>query len=156
MRIPEATVDELLDCWPVGRLATTREDGRPHLVPVVFARAGGDLWSPVDAKPKSGRELLRLRNLRARPEACLLVDRYEGDWSRLWWVRVDADAEVCRGAGLEHSDAAAALRAKYPQYAAPDGALFRGEPTLIRLRPVRIRSWCPGPAPPDPAGAPRG
>jgi hypothetical protein len=41
-----AVVDALLERWPVARLATVGPDG-PRQVPVVFARAGEALWSPM-------------------------------------------------------------------------------------------------------------
>jgi PPOX class probable F420-dependent enzyme len=81
----------------VARLATVRPDGRPHLVPVTFAFAAPDLLvSAVDHKPKRSTDLQRLRNVEAHPEVSLLVDGYDEDWSRLWWVRVDASATVVR------------------------------------------------------------
>jgi PPOX class probable F420-dependent enzyme len=80
----------------VGRLATTTSTSRPHLVPVVFALVGDNVWTAVDAKPKSTRELRRLANIESNPRVSMLVDQYEDDWSALWWVRVDGDATVCR------------------------------------------------------------
>jgi len=119
----------------VASLATVRPDGRPHLVPLVFAvlrEAGADVvWSAVDDKPKSTRALRRLANVEANPAVSLLVDHYEDDWSRLWWVRADGVATVVR-VGEPGADAALdALAAKYPQYAAsrPAGPLLRVEVT---------------------------
>ena len=72
----------------VARLATTDPDGRPHLVPIVFALDGDTLYSAVDRKPKRSQTLRRIENARARPDVTILVDHYEEDWSRLWWIRV--------------------------------------------------------------------
>jgi len=36
----------------VARMATVRPDGRPHLVPIVFAVEGDAIYSGVDTKPK--------------------------------------------------------------------------------------------------------
>ncbi len=52
--------------------------------------------------------------MRANGRASLLVDHYEEDWARLWWVRVDGPAAVVAPDG----DAMAALAAKYEQYRA--------------------------------------
>jgi PPOX class probable F420-dependent enzyme len=140
-------VDALLERWPVARLATLRGDRRSHLVPVVFARSGGALWSPIDAKPKRAGELVRVRNVRARPQVALLLDHYDADWRRLWWLRVDGRAAVVEGrdpaADPELGAATAALRAKYPQYA--EWPLWRAEPVLLRIALERVRSWCAGP-----------
>jgi PPOX class probable F420-dependent enzyme len=79
---------------PVARLATVRPDGTPHVVPVVFALTGDVLATAIDHKPKRTARLQRLDNLRHQPRCALLVDHYEADWSRLWWVRADGTAEV--------------------------------------------------------------
>ena len=104
---------------PVARLATVTPDGRPHLVPVCFALlATGDrdvIVSGTDEKPKRSLSLQRLRNLRANPAAALIVDHYEEDWTRVWWVRVDGRGRVLDD-GPERDAAIDALREKYVQY----------------------------------------
>jgi PPOX class probable F420-dependent enzyme len=115
----------------VARLATTNEDGTPHLVPVVFALVGDTVWTAVDAKPKSTTALRRLQNVRAHPIVSLLVDAYSDDWSTLWWVRADGAAKM-----LAVEDAAVgldALIAKYPQYQdeRPPGPVLR----------IDVRRW---------------
>src|SRR4051812_1328952 len=99
----------------VARLATTGEDG-PHLVPVVFAVVGDTLYSAVDGKPKTTRDLKRLRNIAADSRVSLLVDHYDEDWSMLWWVRVDGRATVHEVTSAVGTAAVDALAAKYPQY----------------------------------------
>ena len=117
----------------VGRLATVTADGRPHVVAVCFALVGDRIFTAVDAKPKRTRTLKRLENVRATGRASLLVDHYEEDWSRLWWVRVDGPAEV-----IESEAAIDALAAKYEQYRAarPGGP-------VIALTAAAWRSWIP-------------
>ena len=99
----------------VGRLATVRPDGTPHVVPVVFALVGGTVVTAVDAKPKRTHDLQRLRNLERQPACSLLVDAYDEDWSQLWWVRLDGVARVVRDEP-ERSEHVAALVDKYGQY----------------------------------------
>jgi hypothetical protein len=41
----------------------------------------------------------------------VLIDHYEDDWSRLWWVRLRGTAHV-----LDDARAIELLAAKYPQY----------------------------------------
>lgn len=110
---------------PVARLATVRPDGAPHLVPVVFAVSGDTVWSAVDAKPKRSARLARLRNVRHEPRCCLLVDRYDDDWTRLWWVRADGSADVEDDPDPAHPGLLA-LADRHPQYRAapPDGPLL--------------------------------
>ncbi len=105
----------LLAQAPVARLATVAPDGRPHLVPVVFAVEHEVVYTAVDAKPKTTQRLRRLANIDANPRVSLLVDHYAEDWTQLWWVRVDGIATIHR-----HGDAMRAghdlLRVKYHQY----------------------------------------
>ena len=99
----------------IARLATVDADGQPHLVPLCFTLAEDRIVSVVDAKPKRSVNLRRLANIRAQPRVSVLVDEYDEDWTRLWWVRADGAARVVE-AGAERDDAVAALTAKYPQY----------------------------------------
>ena len=117
----------------VARLATTDPDGRPHLVPIVFAIDGDTLYSAVDQKPKRSRRLRRIENARARPEVTVLVDRYDDDWSRLWWIRLRGRARVLDD-GEERTHALALLAAKYDQYSAepPDGPVLAVDVTEVR------------------------
>jgi PPOX class probable F420-dependent enzyme len=117
----------------VARLATTDPDGRPHLVPIVFALEGDTLYSAVDRKPKRSSKLRRMENARARPDVTILVDHYEDDWSRLWWIRLRGQARVLDG-GEECDHALALLKEKYAQYdiEPPDGPVLAVDITDVR------------------------
>jgi PPOX class probable F420-dependent enzyme len=119
----------------VARLATIGADGRPHLVPICFVLEGDVLYSAVDEKPKRSKRLKRLENIRNHPEVTVLVDHYEEDWTRLWWVRLDGTASVLHE-GPEREHALALLREKYEQYRAqpPTGP-------VIAVRVERRRAW---------------
>ena len=100
----------------VGHFATS--DGRrPSLVPVCFVLLGDTVYHAVDAKPKSvaASRLRRVANIRANPNAALLVDHYEEDWSRLWFSLARGRARLIID-GVEHRRAIVALRRKYAQY----------------------------------------
>ena len=116
----------------VARLATTDPDGRPHLVPIVFALEGGTLYSAVDRKPKRSRQLKRLENIRANPSVAILVDHYEEEWSQLWWVRLDGRGRVLES-GAERERALALLAEKYPQY--------RAEPPVDAVIAIDVTGW---------------
>jgi PPOX class probable F420-dependent enzyme len=116
----------------VARLATLGAQGRPHLVPICFALDGETLYSAIDEKPKRSKRLQRLENIRRRPDVTVLVDHYEEDWSRLWWVRLDGTARVLEE-GLEQGHALELLRAKYEQY--------RAEPPTGPVIAIRIERW---------------
>ncbi len=100
---------------PVARLATVTPDGRPHVVPIVFAVDGDVVYTAVDGKPKSSARLQRLANIEANPRVSILVDHYADDWSQLWWVRADGVATVW-SEGPECERGLELLRSKYPQY----------------------------------------
>lgn len=120
----------------VSRLATVGRDGAPHIVPIVFAATGELVYSAVDAKPKRSHALQRLRNIEANPRVSLLVDEYDENWQRLWWVRADGVARVVRdGADLDRT--IELLLAKYPQYADLPDAF--GAAIVVRVE--RWASW---------------
>lgn len=115
MQLDAARARESFAAARVARMSTVDADGNPHLVPVTFAVEGDTVVIAVDAKPKRSRELKRLRNIESNPSVCLLVDEYSEDWSRLWWVRADGHATVCRDAEAMRAPIDR-LAGKYPQY----------------------------------------
>jgi PPOX class probable F420-dependent enzyme len=115
MRLTEEDARARFTWVPVVRLATTGVDGRPHLVVTTFAVEAGRVYTAVDAKPKRSRDLRRLRNIRADPRVALLADHYDDDWTRLWWVRADATAEIIEEPAAM-AGPIALLRERYPQY----------------------------------------
>jgi PPOX class probable F420-dependent enzyme len=127
------------------------------------------IWTPIDEKPKETADplsLARVRDVLARPTVSLLVDRWDEDWSRLAWVRLDGTASIlvparlpADGAGTvspalgdradrgpdespapdvsEHAAAVAALRARYPQY---DNQALEVRP-VIRIAVDHVTGW---------------
>jgi PPOX class probable F420-dependent enzyme len=116
----------------IARLATLTPQGRPHLVPICFALAGDVLYTAVDEKPKRSRRLQRLANVRAHPDVTVLVDHYDEDWSRLWWVRLNGAARIVEE-GDELETALRLLADKYDQY--------RREPPGGPAIAIEIRDW---------------
>jgi PPOX class probable F420-dependent enzyme len=125
---------ELLEAERVARLAYVDEHDHPRVLPVTFAVANGWVWSAIDEKPKRSAEPARLRHLRRRPEAALLVDVYDDDWSRLAWVQLLGRVDVLPADSA--AEAMDALASKYSQYAerTPPGP-------LLRLSVERSRQW---------------
>jgi PPOX class probable F420-dependent enzyme len=114
------TDDEAHRCFAEARvasLATADVDGRPHVVPIVFAVAGDTVYSAVDSKPKRTTSLRRLANLQANPRATLLVHHYDDeDWTRLWWVRADGEGRVLEPGEPEARTGVERLVERYAQY----------------------------------------
>ena len=140
--LPDELLCAVLDQMPVARLALRELDDGPAAMPIVFARAEGALWMPIDGKPKrDNRRPARLAQLERAPGVMLVLDHYEDDWSRLWWIRLRCTAEVLAGKHPEWGEAETALHAKYPQYRIVP--MFDGEPTLVRFE-WRAVSWWEG------------
>lgn len=116
-------------------LATTGADDRPHIVPICFVVMADDVFFAVDHKPKRTTDLRRLRNIATNPHVAVLVDHYEEDWSRIWWLRVDGRAQVL-AAGDASERAIDALSERYPQYrrARPAGP-------VVSIRIERLSGW---------------
>lgn len=128
----------LLNETPIGRLATTDTNGRPHVIPFCFVCNGRHIYSVLDAKPKTTRlrSLRRVRNILANPQVSLVIDHYEADWSKLWYLLVHGRAELlepCR----EQAAAIGLLRAKYSQYREMD----LDDSPVIKITPERATGW---------------
>jgi PPOX class probable F420-dependent enzyme len=134
-------------------LATTTASGRPRLVPICFVLDGDVVVSPLDEKPKiveDPRSLARVRDIRAQPRIDLLVHRWDEDWSRLGWVRLEGTATLLEPGDAEHDAAIVPLRSKYPQYATQ--AIDRRP--MIRIQLADAAAWGAldgGDVDPDPA-----
>ena len=128
----------LLSKTPVGHLATADANGRPHVIPVCFAYDGEHIYSVLDAKPKRGglTGLRRVRNILANPQVSLVIDHYDEDWTRLWYLLVRGRAELVED-GPEPPAAIARLREKYPQYREMP---LDGNP-VIRITLERVTGW---------------
>lgn len=62
----------------------------------------------------------------------MLVDRYDDDWTLLWWVRLGGRARVLDG-GDEAERGLALLEEKYPQY--------RDERPGLPVLAIDIEEW---------------
>jgi PPOX class probable F420-dependent enzyme len=123
----------------VGRLATVRPDGTPHVIPFVFAAIedGDDLtvyWA-VDDKPKERTNIQRLENIRANPAVEFVVDGYDEDWSRLWWVRVRGRATLVDDP-MERRRALGALRHRYARY-----TVSSPRHAVVRIAVTGLSTW---------------
>ena len=144
-------------------LATIAPDGRPRLVPICFVAGAVEpghssrIYSPIDEKPKATTEpaaLARLRDLRARPRAAILAERWSEDWAQLGWLRLDVEGELLPPGPDQDAERAIAierLRAKYPQYL---GHRLEELP-LLRFVVTGVTGWAAATALSDRGTAPR-
>jgi PPOX class probable F420-dependent enzyme len=123
----------------VARLATADAEGRPYVVPNCYAFDGARFYTPLDEKPKrvAAAQLKRVRNIEARPEVSLVIDRYDDDWSQLAYLQVAAHAELLAPGDEGHTTAVVLLRERYPQYR----TMALEQSQIIALTPTSVVSW---------------
>ncbi|MDE2779153.1 MAG: TIGR03668 family PPOX class F420-dependent oxidoreductase [Chloroflexota bacterium] len=131
---------------PVGRLSTAGKSGAPHVIPVCFALDeevdGVAIYIALDQKPKRAAltRLRRVRNILENPQVALVVDHYDPDWTKLWYILLTGAADLLEdGAGEaeERRKAVRLLRQKYPQYLEMD----IDDNPVIRITPHRATAW---------------
>jgi PPOX class probable F420-dependent enzyme len=103
---------------------------------------GDRIYSAVDDKPKRTPHLQRLANIASDPRVSVLVDHYEEDWSKLWWVRADGRAQVLLQGAKQEDERDHALDLLAERYHAyrerqPSGAVIR----------VDVERWTTWPEP---------
>jgi len=127
-------------------LVTIMPDGRPRPIPICFSLdpAGPVLYTPLDDKPKRSSDplaLARVRDIEADSRVTVLVDRWDEDWTRLAWLRAEGLATIMAPGTPDdphwREAVIAALRVRYPQYAAHK---LETRP-LIRVEFERVTSW---------------
>ena len=123
----------------IAHLATVNTEKEPHVIPICFVWDGSVFYSAIDHKPKRVTPdlLVRVKNIRETPHVALLLDQYDEDWTRLWYVLVRGKAEIVLAAA-EQKRAIQILRAKYPQY---ETSMLADDAPVIRITPVRVIAW---------------
>ncbi|HYM50630.1 MAG TPA: TIGR03668 family PPOX class F420-dependent oxidoreductase [Candidatus Limnocylindrales bacterium] len=122
----------------VARFSTLGEDG-PAIVPICFVLREGTLYHVLDRKPKrvEPAALRRVRNLARDPRCAAIVDQYDEDWGRLWFVAFEGRARLLT-AGAERQAAVLALKRKYAQYRR---MALEPDAIVIALDVGRTRFW---------------
>ena len=87
-------INAKLELARIARLATVNREQRPHVIPICFVWDGSVFYSAIDRKPKrvAPTRLVRLKNIEEIPHVALLVDQYDENWTRLWYVLVRGEA----------------------------------------------------------------
>src|SRR5215469_282089 len=134
-----AEIRARLEMTRIARLATVDTAKEPHVIPICFVWDGSVFYSAIDHKPKrvAPDRLVRVKNIRETPDVALLMDQYDEDWTRLWYVLVRGKAEIV-SAAAEQKRAIQVLRAKYPQY---ETSMLADDAPVIRITPVRVIAW---------------
>ena len=90
--INDIQVKAIIDKARIARLATVDSKSNPHLVPVVFAFDGEHYYIPIDKKtkqePSRPEKLKRVKNIQKNPNIALLIDEYNEDWTKLYFIMI--------------------------------------------------------------------
>ena len=90
----------------VARLATVDSECKPHLTPVVFVFNNGCYFIPIDEKTKRSRpeRLKRVKNIQQNPNVTILIDEYNEDWEKLYFIMIQGKASIIGDKELEQRE----------------------------------------------------
>ena len=135
----------IIDKARVARLATVDTEFKPHLIPVVFVFDNGRYFIPIDEKTKRSRpeKLKRAKNIQQNPNVALLVDEYNEDWTKLFFIMIQGKACIIGGKELEQQNdllllekAQKLLSDKYLQYQKTGIGEY-----VIMIVPQKVITW---------------
>ena len=124
----------------VARLATANVNGQPHVIPFCYAFNGEHVYFVVDQKPKrqTGKPIKRIRNMLENPQAAIVIDDYDDDWTQLAYVLITGTTAMVDDE-WEYGEMLALLRGRYPQYREMD--LRFSNNTMVRITPTKVHAW---------------
>jgi PPOX class probable F420-dependent enzyme len=145
--INDIQVKAIIDKARIARLATVDSKSKPHLVPVVFAFDGEHYYIPIDKKTKQEpckpEKLKRVKNIQTNPNIALLIDEYNEDWTKLYFVMIQGRASLISNMKEEQQNvllllerAHKLLSDKYQQYQKISIGAY-----LIMICPQKIITW---------------
>jgi PPOX class probable F420-dependent enzyme len=142
--IKDRCVKTIIDKARVARLATIDSECKPHLIPVVFVFGNDCYYIPIDEKTKQSRpeKLKRAKNIQQNPNVALLIDEYNEDWTKLYFIMIQGKASIIRGKELEQNEllllekAHKLLSDKYLQYQKIGIGDF-----VIMIIPQKVITW---------------
>ncbi len=122
----------------VARLSTVDQKSYPYVVPVVFVFHENSFFIPLDEKKKTvnSRNLKRVKNIEKNPNVTLLIDKYQNDWKKLFFLMIHGKAKVIDGNNKLIDKIHKLLVSKYPQYK----KIGIGN-SCIKIEPTKVRFW---------------
>ena len=142
--INDTYLKTIIDKATVARLATVDSECKPHLIPVVFVFDNDCYFIPIDEKTKRSKpeKLKRAKNIQQNPNVALLIDEYNEDWTKLYFIMIQGKASIIGGKELERNELLLFERAhkllsdKYLQYQ----KIGIGE-YVIMIIPQKVITW---------------
>ena len=122
----------------VARLATVDQKLHLYVVPVVFVFNENSFFIPLDEKIKTvnPRNLKRVKNIEKNPNVTLLIDKYQNDWKKLFFLMIRGKAKVIDGNNKLLDKIHKLLILKYPQYK----KIGIGN-SCITINPTKVTLW---------------
>ena len=123
----------------VARLATVDQKSHPYVVPVVFVFHENSFFIPLDDKTKTvnPKNLKRVKNIQKNSNVALIIDKYQNDWKKLFFLMIHGKATVIDGKNSKIMDKVHKLLiSKYPQYK----KIGVGN-SCIKINSQRITHW---------------
>ena len=130
----------------IGRLATVDLECKPHVIPVVFVfdNDRNCYFIPIDEKTKRSRpeNLKRVKNIQENPNVALLLDEYNEDWTKLYFIMIRGKGSILGGKKLEQNEMQLLEKAhkllcdKYTQYQKIGIGKY-----IIRIMPQKVVVW---------------
>ncbi len=122
----------------VARLATVDQKSHPYVVPIVFVFHENSFFIPLDEKTKTvnPKNLKRVKNIEKNPNVNLLIDKYQNDWKKLFFLMIHGKAKVIDGNNKLMHKIHKLLILKYPQYK----KIGFGN-SCIKIEPTKVRFW---------------
>ena len=142
----EIHIKTKIDKARLARLATVDRECKPHVIPVVFVLDNDHncYFIPIDDKTKQGRpeNLKRVKNIQENPNVALLIDEYNEDWTKLYFIMIRGKGSILGGKKLEQNEmpllkkAHGLLYDKYNQYQTTGIGKY-----VIMVIPQKVTTW---------------
>ena len=142
--IEDTRIKEIVEKARVARLATVDSECKPHLIPVVFVFDNNCYFIPIDEKHKRStpEKLRRTKNIRQNSNVVLLIDEYNEDWTKLYFIAIQGNAIIIGGKTLDQNEKVLLekvhrlLYKKYLQYRKIGVGGY-----VIMIDPKKVISW---------------
>jgi uncharacterized protein len=128
MAVLKKTDLDFLESHELCRLATASKEGRPHVVPVIYAMDGQDIIIAIDYGTR------KLKNLEENKEVALVVDDYRPNRG----IMIEGRCEILER-GKEYLRLLQVLYDRFEYYR--QNPWKEGESPILKVHPVKAASW---------------
>jgi PPOX class probable F420-dependent enzyme len=138
VEMTKAEMDAFLSQVMLARLATVREDGRPHVTPIWYLWDGKRVW--METSP----DYLKVKNIENNPHCAVVIDTSEGGM-RNRGVIIEGKAELISGPEELVTKTVSRIYVRYlgreAMHAPTPKEMYDAPHVLIKLTPDKIVTW---------------